>query len=872
MKNQRKTLSCKRTKKQMLVILTSVVLLMAPVMGQAQTNSATKSETTKDDKPLLIAEKIASFPGGLDAMMKFLYQSVRYPFEAAEKGIQGTVITKFVVDKEGNIGDISVVRGLHPALDAEAVRVVKSMPRWIPAQNKGENVAMYFTLPIRFSLKENKLPGQSTPINRTNENLPASKYRLPYFGKAKVLPGNLSDGIRFRIDDGAFTAEVLSAREGVVTVLNRNEKEGAVVELKHTDGETTQYAHLGTIALSLHLGDTVKAGGLIGFQGKLNSDNQSNQLHFTIRDKNNRCDTVQLRVVRKISSVKEPVKSSENYSLVAFPSGKCIDIPNGSGVNGRELILYARNEGPNQHWSLKKEGDYYKIISEHNRKAITVALDESSKKALIVQEDNKETDAQLWTVKEFGHFRAFYSKLNGQALLPATGDTLMQLKQADDHTAGVWAMKPAENIFAINKETLSPAEMKADLDELIKTLANNHPDMYAYTTKEKFNQEVAKLRQSISQPLPYREFFSRMIRLNKLFDGHTNINPIVNCRQTLSYLKAGGFFFPHQVRVENGKLFLSFGQNDSSKIEVLSINRIPAGEILTQLGQTTNYEKQKMNDWNVQSNFGLILHGILNIQGPWFEYETRWHQSGMKANTIEQGITAQNLLAGNTRYYDRNEKFQYRSFEKESIALIEYNTCPMNEEGIKDLDAFLVNSFNDIKEKGIRNLFIDVSRNGGGGGDEVNSLLYNKLNHQARNWQSVMYKKVPDRAKLDTIPVPQCTNMITDGFDGNVYLIQSGYTYSAAVGVSAWFKFSGRGKVIGEETGGTTAAYVYAPVHQLPNSKILYQVSNTLWKFPFGARKDQGILPDVPVSIDYSKPHFELNDLKEFLIKVDNLN
>lgn len=712
--------------------------------------------------------------------------------------------------------------------------------------------------------------GQAQTDLSANKTHPASKYRLPYFGKAKVLPGSLSDGIRFRIDDGAFTAEVLSARDGVVSVLNRYEKEGAVVELKHADGETTQYAHLGAIALSLHVGDTVKVGGLIGFQGKLNSDDQSNQLHFTIKDKNNRCDTMQLRFVRKISSVKEPVKSSENYSIIELATGKCIDIPRGTDINGTQMTLYKRNEGPNQHWSLRKEGDYYKIISEHNRKAIAVVLDGSSNKALIVQDNNKEADAQLWTVKEFGSFRAFYSKLNGQALLPATGDTLMQLKQADDHAAGVWVMKPAENIFTINKETLTPAEMKADLDELIKTLASNHPDMYAYTTKEKFNQEVAKVRQSFSQPLLYREFFSRIIRLNKLFDGHTNINPIVNSRQTMSYLKAGGLFFPHPVRVENGKLFLSFGQNDSSKIEVLSINRIPVSEILNQLGQVTNYEKQKMNDWNVQSNFGLILHGILNIQGPWFEYESRWHKSGMKANTIEQGITAQNLLAGNTRYYDRNEKFQYRSFEKESIALIEYNTCPMNQESIKDLDAFLVNSFNDIKEKGIRNLFIDVSRNGGGGGDEVNSLLYNKLNHQARNWQSVMYKKVPDRAKLDTIPVPQCTNMITDGFDGNVYLIQSGYTYSAAVGVAAWMKFSGRGKVFGEETGGTTAAYVYAPVHQLPNSKILYQVSNTLWKFPFGARKDQGILPDVPVSIDYAKPHFELNDLKEFQAKAGN--
>ncbi len=710
-----------------------------------------------------------------------------------------------------------------------------------------------------------------TQENRSNgfqKTLSTSDYQLPYFGKGKIIPSKQSEGISFQIDDGAFTAEILAARDGVVSVLNRTRKEGGIVELKHMNGEISRYSHLGAIAFSLQVGDTLTTGSLIGFQGKPSSDEQSNFLHFTIQDKNGRCDTMQLQIVRQLNAAKEVKIIKSSYSIIELSTGKCIDIPNGSGLNGKKLILYARNEGPNQHWLLKQEGDYYKIISEYNGKAISVSMDESSKTALIVQDDIKETDNQLWVMKELGDSRAFFSKLNSQALLPAQGDTLMQLKQIDNLSAGVWTMKPAEENFSV-KETLTPEEMKADLDNFVKTLTDSHPNIYAYTIKDKFNIEISNLRQSFNQTLPYRKFVSKMDRLNKHFDGHTKIYVTDNAAHTRSYVIGGGLFFPHRVRIENGKLFLYISKNDSSQTEILSINQMPATEIISHLSEITNFEKQKMNDWYLQSSFGLLLHCILNIQGPWFEYESCSHQSGIKTNAIEMGTTVQNALSEISRYYDRKQEFEYSPFEEESIALIEYNTCPMTEKGTKDLEAFLAASFDDIKQKGIRNLFIDISRNGGGGGDEVNSLLYNKLNHQAHNWQSVMYRKIPGKLDLDTMIVPQCTNTITNGFDGNVYLIQSNYTYSAAVGVSAWFKFSGRGKILGEETGGTTAAYVYAPTYQLPNSKITYQVSNTLWKFPFGARKDQGILPDVRVKIDYSKPHFELSDLKAFLAKTN---
>lgn len=109
-------------------------------------------ETIEEDKPLEHAEQAPSFPGGIEALNRFLSENVRYPIIAQESGIQGRVIIKFVVSITGDIMDIQVIRGVDSSLDREAIRVVQSMPRWIPGKQKGRAVSVYFTLPVEFRL------------------------------------------------------------------------------------------------------------------------------------------------------------------------------------------------------------------------------------------------------------------------------------------------------------------------------------------------------------------------------------------------------------------------------------------------------------------------------------------------------------------------------------------------------------------------------------------------------------------------------------------------------------------------------------------------------------------------------------------------
>jgi len=106
------------------------------------------------EEPLTFVEQMHEFPGGQDAMMKFLYANMRYPSIASEMGITGRVTLQFVVDKHGKIGNVKVLRGIGGGCDEEAIRVVKSMPSWKPGRQNGKEVPVFFTLPVIFQLKE----------------------------------------------------------------------------------------------------------------------------------------------------------------------------------------------------------------------------------------------------------------------------------------------------------------------------------------------------------------------------------------------------------------------------------------------------------------------------------------------------------------------------------------------------------------------------------------------------------------------------------------------------------------------------------------------------------------------------------------------
>ena len=100
-----------------------------------------------------VIEQMPQFPGGESELLGYIGKNLKYPVIAQENGIQGRVIVRFVVSKTGDVDKVEVVRSLDPACDREAMRVVRSLPRWIPGKQNGVNVNVYYTLPITFRLE-----------------------------------------------------------------------------------------------------------------------------------------------------------------------------------------------------------------------------------------------------------------------------------------------------------------------------------------------------------------------------------------------------------------------------------------------------------------------------------------------------------------------------------------------------------------------------------------------------------------------------------------------------------------------------------------------------------------------------------------------
>ena len=100
-----------------------------------------------------VVEEMPQFPGGMGEAMKFLAKNMKYPVAAQQAKIEGRVIVQFVVEKDGSVSDVKVMRGVSPELDAEAIRVVSMMPKWIPGKQRGKAVAVKYTMPIMFRLQ-----------------------------------------------------------------------------------------------------------------------------------------------------------------------------------------------------------------------------------------------------------------------------------------------------------------------------------------------------------------------------------------------------------------------------------------------------------------------------------------------------------------------------------------------------------------------------------------------------------------------------------------------------------------------------------------------------------------------------------------------
>ncbi|MBN2765992.1 MAG: TonB family protein [Paludibacteraceae bacterium] len=195
------------------------------VQKVAETPNADDDETI-----FTVVEDMPKYPGGDSELFKYLSNSVRYPVRAQEHGIQGRVICQFVVNTDGSVQAAEVVRGVDPDLDAEAIRVINGMPKWIPGMQKGKAVRVKYTLPLNFRLQGGTEKKQTTIPEIDPQNAPVIAIDGAVMPKAFNLNIIKADAIE-RVDvlkpvDEAHKADLIQkygeqAKNGVILIITK---------------------------------------------------------------------------------------------------------------------------------------------------------------------------------------------------------------------------------------------------------------------------------------------------------------------------------------------------------------------------------------------------------------------------------------------------------------------------------------------------------------------------------------------------------------------------------------------------------------------------------------------------------------------------
>ena len=126
---------------------------VAQVTGPVATGPVVTEEASDEGEIFQVVEQMPEFPGGMQALMAYLSKNIKYPSVAQDNGIQGRVFISFVVNKDGSIVDPEVIKSVDAALDKEAMRVIKAMPKWNPGKQRGKPVRVKYTVPVLFRLQ-----------------------------------------------------------------------------------------------------------------------------------------------------------------------------------------------------------------------------------------------------------------------------------------------------------------------------------------------------------------------------------------------------------------------------------------------------------------------------------------------------------------------------------------------------------------------------------------------------------------------------------------------------------------------------------------------------------------------------------------------
>jgi hypothetical protein len=393
---------------------------------------------------------------------------------------------------------------------------------------------------------------------------------------------------------------------------------------------------------------------------------------------------------------------------------------------------------------------------------------------------------------------------------------------------------------------LTPMQMKEDVLFFYDMVAQNHPNPYQVLNKEQYERKKQELLNSIDKPMTVHDFWIQMAQLHSFFDSHTYISPPDDVDL---FLQNNNFYF-HFGTLQVDKNTLRFGEigvPDSLKNKrILTINDVKSDSIFNKIATYMSHESPIY--------IKVAMKELFPITYPLLYNQPQTLNIVYRDQDI---IKTVQLTSSDFARWDSLCIFHYSDIHKRPHFLFQYN--PKDKIALFEINAFegdygtyneaIVNAIDSLHKYDIQHLFLDISQNSGGR-YKYETILLNYLN--CPEWDKSSGKQYTYNNKL--------------------YLIQSNYTFSAATGFSARFKYHQLGTIIGEESGGLTASYSGSIPTTLPNSQLSGYCATGVLVTRGGQWDGHGVLPDIEYPIKETRrfKSFTWEELKDMLTLIED--
>ena len=450
-------------------------------------------------------------------------------------------------------------------------------------------------------------------------------------------------------------------------------------------------------------------------------------------------------------------------------------------------------------------------------------------------------------------------------------------------------------------QVLSPEQMKEDVLFFYKKIEEIHPNPYCVLDKKQYEIKKQELLNSLDKPMNEIEFWLKISQLQSIYDAHTGI---VQPNKTIDFLieKKSLFFFNGLQKVHNYCLYWNSleGIPDGLKNrEILMINNVKINEIINNMTNYISCENNTIINKNLNYRF-CILYPLL------YNYPQELHIEYLDKDTNKNiTLTMDDFMQWDSisrPFWETIEPYSFKFYEDEGIAIFELNSFSESEKlQFEQFDKDLADAIDFLNKSNIKHLFVDITRNEGGGSRFADAFLdylnipkrtyfgevthkISKENREKRGFNNFKsYRKIfysqfardmllTKKGKTFTRKYYYTKKQKPCTYYDNVYLLQSNTTFSAAIRLSSFFKYYNFGTIIGEETGGLTACYIDSSAFRLPNSNLLTFCSTMKSVEPGGKWDGRGVLPDIEYKIENQEKSFTLEQLKEMLQLVEEYN